>query len=64
MWKCNSYNVCRWDYIQVGNQVLKDMDRMVAFERALGTWGGWVDNHIDPSKTRVFFQGISPNHYK
>ncbi|GFY99252.1 similar to TRICHOME BIREFRINGENCE-LIKE 41 [Actinidia rufa] len=52
-----------WDYIQVGNKVMKDMDRMVAFERALSTWGGWVDSHIDPAKTMLFFQGISPNHY-
>ncbi|KAI8558035.1 hypothetical protein RHMOL_Rhmol04G0057000 [Rhododendron molle] len=53
-----------WDYIQVGDQVMKDMDRTAAFEKALGTWGNWVDTNIDPSKTRVFFQGISPNHYR
>ncbi|KAI8008623.1 Protein trichome birefringence-like 41 [Camellia lanceoleosa] len=52
-----------WDFIQVGNKVMKDMDRMVAFEMALGTWGAWVDTNIDPTKTMVFFQGISPNHY-
>lgn len=53
----------RWDYIQVGTQIYKDMDRMVAFERALVTWAGWVDANVDPIKTNLFFQGISPSHY-
>ncbi|KAH7843030.1 hypothetical protein Vadar_011934 [Vaccinium darrowii] len=43
---------------------MKDMDRTAAFEKALATWVSWVDTNIDPSKTRVFFQGISPNHYR
>ncbi|XP_052177826.1 protein trichome birefringence-like 41 [Diospyros lotus] len=52
-----------WDYIQVGKQLYKDMDRMAAFHRALTTWAGWVDSNIDPAQTTVFFQGISPSHY-
>lgn len=54
----------RWDYIQLGGQVMKDMDRMKAFEKALTTWAAWVDTNIDPTKVKVFFQGISPSHYK
>ncbi|XP_010535032.1 PREDICTED: protein trichome birefringence-like 41 [Tarenaya hassleriana] len=52
-----------WDWIQIGGNVTKDMDRMVAFEKALDTWGKWVDDFVDPQKTIVFFQGISPSHY-
>ncbi|KAL6202012.1 hypothetical protein ACLB2K_025723 [Fragaria x ananassa] len=52
-----------WDFIEVGGKIIKDMDRMLAFEKALTTWGQWVDTNVDPAKTRVFFQGISPSHY-
>ncbi|XP_075474281.1 protein trichome birefringence-like 38 isoform X1 [Primulina tabacum] len=52
-----------WDYIEVGGKILKDMDRMVAFGEGLKTWAKWVNSDVDPSKNKVFFQGISPSHY-
>lgn len=52
-----------WDYIELGGQLYRDMDRVVAFEKALHTWATWVDTNIDPSITSIFFQGISPSHY-
>ena len=66
--KCGFINLInvfgRWNYIQVGKKLYKNMDRIVAFERGLKTWGEWLDANVDPTKTMVFFQGISPNHYK
>ncbi|XP_031130202.1 protein trichome birefringence-like 38 [Ipomoea triloba] len=52
-----------WDYVQDGPKVSKDMDRLLAFYKGLTTWARWVDQNVDPSKTKVFFQGISPTHY-
>lgn len=40
------------------------MDRLVAYEKALTTWARWIDTNIDPTKTKVFFQGVSPDHLK
>lgn len=56
--------LCRWDVIESGGAYYQDMDRLVALERALRTWAHWVDSKVDPTRTRVFFQGISPTHYK
>lgn len=55
--------ICRWDLIQDGATRYQDMDRLVAFYKGLTTWGRWVDLNVDPTKTKVFFQGISPTHY-
>ncbi|KAK8933312.1 hypothetical protein KSP39_PZI015772 [Platanthera zijinensis] len=52
-----------WDYIQDGDKILKDMDRLEAFSKGLTTWAKWVDSSIDTSSQNVFFQGISPTHY-
>ncbi|CAL9128270.1 unnamed protein product [Musa textilis] len=49
-----------WDYVRDGDQVHKDMDRLVAFNKGLTTWAKWVDANINPAATKVFFQGISP----
>ncbi|GMI63978.1 TRICHOME BIREFRINGENCE-LIKE 43 [Hibiscus trionum] len=51
-----------WDYIQDNNITRKGMNRMVAYRKALGTWARWVNLNVDPTKTKVFFQGVSPDH--
>ncbi|OVA13277.1 PMR5 N-terminal domain [Macleaya cordata] len=53
-----------WDYLEEGTKLYKDMDRLIAFYKGLTTWARWVDHNIDPTKTKVFFQGISPTHYE
>ncbi|KAL5210849.1 hypothetical protein ABZP36_006472 [Zizania latifolia] len=52
-----------WDYVGLGGRYYEDMDRMVAFQRGMATWANWVDLNVDPAKTRVFFQSMSPTHY-
>lgn len=54
----------RWDYMQEGDKIYKDMDRLDDFRKGLKTWSQLVDYNVDPSKTQVFFQGISPTHYQ
>ncbi|KAL8209083.1 hypothetical protein R6Q57_008495 [Mikania cordata] len=53
-----------FDYIEDGSRIYKDMDRVVAFGKAVVTWGRWLDANLLLNKTKVFFQGISPSHYK
>ncbi|CAN6834589.1 unnamed protein product [Brassica oleracea] len=52
-----------WDYIRNGSSLIRDMDRLDAFNKGLTTWAQWVDQNVNISQTRVFFQGISPTHY-
>ncbi|KAK9085796.1 hypothetical protein Sjap_026207 [Stephania japonica] len=51
-----------WDLIVEGNTTYKDMNRLIAYEKALTTWRKWVDKNVDLTKTSIFFQGVSPDH--
>ncbi|XP_020251370.1 protein trichome birefringence-like 37 [Asparagus officinalis] len=62
-WWTHTGSMQPWDYVQYGNHISKDMDRLQAFEKGLGTWANWVDSNVDTRTTKVFFQGISPTHY-
>ncbi|KAI5338288.1 hypothetical protein L3X38_017559 [Prunus dulcis] len=53
-----------WDYLEERGKLYKDMNRLVAFYKGLTTWSRWVNRYVDASKTKVFFQGISPTHYE
>ncbi|OAY24915.1 protein trichome birefringence-like 38 [Manihot esculenta] len=53
-----------WDYVSDGSKMYKDMNRLEAFYRGMSTWAKWVYLNVDASKTKVFFQGISPTHYE
>lgn len=52
-----------WQFVKLGQNISNDIDRTIALKRALGTWAQWVDSDIDPAKTKVLFQLVSPSHY-
>ncbi|KAL0307712.1 UNVERIFIED_CONTAM: protein trichome birefringence-like 41 [Sesamum calycinum] len=50
--KISAMRIIFMDYIEVGGKLYKDMDRVVAFEKALTTWAKWVDTNVDPANTK------------
>ncbi|XAR60745.1 hypothetical protein NMG60_11034232 [Bertholletia excelsa] len=62
-WWSHKGSLQGWDYMESGGTLYEDMDRLVALARGLRTWARWVENNVDPIRTRVFFQSISPSHY-
>ncbi|XP_073119516.1 protein trichome birefringence-like 42 [Henckelia pumila] len=62
-WWTHTGRLQTWDNYQIGDKIIPDMDRMVAYKIALTTWANWVDSKIDPTKVSVFYQGISAVHY-
>nr|GMD90548.1 protein trichome birefringence-like [Ipomoea batatas] len=51
------------DYYQEGNHVYPELDVLEAFQKALTTWGRWIDAHINPAKQFIAFRGYSASHF-
>ncbi|KAI9072466.1 hypothetical protein K1719_045578 [Acacia pycnantha] len=47
-----------------GSTEYDDVPRPIAYERVLRTWSKWVDDNINPNRTKVFFTSTSPLHIK
>lgn len=52
------------NYYQEGDQIHPQLHVNKAFHRALSTWASWVDNYINPRKTRIFFASSAPSHFR
>lgn len=65
IWWMNTFNmkVLRGSFDE-GATEYDEVSRPVAYERVMRTWSKWVDDNIDPNKTKVFFTGTSPLHIK
>ncbi|AES71172.1 putative PMR5 domain, PC-Esterase, protein trichome birefringence-like 28/ESKIMO 1 [Medicago truncatula] len=47
-----------------GSKEYDEVPRPIAYRRVLETWSRFVDNNIDPNRTKVFFNSMSPLHIK
>jgi hypothetical protein len=55
---------CRNCYFQEGNELKMDMTLETGFQRALQTWGKWMEDNLDTEKTHVIFRSFSPVHFR
>ncbi|GAB2282193.1 hypothetical protein Dimus_016745 [Dionaea muscipula] len=63
-WWTHSKTQAGINYYQDSDQVYPRLDAMIAFRRALVTWATWVDQHVNPQKTQVFFRSSAPSHFR
>ncbi|KAL2333419.1 hypothetical protein Fmac_014632 [Flemingia macrophylla] len=47
-----------------GSTDYDEVSRPLAYGRVLNTWSKWVEDNIDPNRTKVFFSSMSPLHIK
>ncbi|PSR93209.1 Protein ESKIMO like [Actinidia chinensis var. chinensis] len=47
-----------------GSTEYDEIERPAAYARVLWTWSAWVENNVDPNRTMVFFNSMSPLHIK
>lgn len=41
-----------------------EIDIYTVYEKALRTWGKWIEENVDPDFTSVFFSSMSPTHVR
>ncbi|KAG8378143.1 hypothetical protein BUALT_Bualt08G0107400 [Buddleja alternifolia] len=50
-------------YFQIGGKIKLGMSINNAFKTALSTWQSWIENAVNPNRTRVFFRTFEATHW-
>ncbi|GLT92768.1 hypothetical protein SLE2022_105900 [Rubroshorea leprosula] len=53
-----------WGSFDSSDGIYKEMETLRAYEMALKTWADWLEVHVNRTKTKLFFVGLSPTHEK
>ncbi|GAB2214279.1 hypothetical protein Droror1_Dr00018621 [Drosera rotundifolia] len=52
------------NYYREGDHVYPWLEADEAYRKALTTWARWIDKHINPKRTLIFFRGYSETHFR
>ncbi|KAL8130061.1 hypothetical protein V2J09_019216 [Rumex salicifolius] len=61
-WWTHNGKAKSWDFFQYEGKLVEEMETTVAYKRALSIWAHWIGKNVDPTKTKVFFRSVSPEH--
>ncbi|XP_048127030.1 xylan O-acetyltransferase 1-like [Rhodamnia argentea] len=61
-WWKQQRKVNTWNFVRYKQELFQNMETELAFEKAMKTWGGWIDKNVNPTETKVYFRSISPEH--
>ncbi|RZC86012.1 hypothetical protein C5167_026689 [Papaver somniferum] len=61
-WRVPKLEVLYGSFEKPNEGIYKDLGMVGNFEVALKTWSDWLENHINRTKTQLFFNSITPTH--
>ncbi|RZC59340.1 hypothetical protein C5167_006634, partial [Papaver somniferum] len=62
-WWTNEKTNSGKNYFLEGSRLYPKLGLHKAYRKGLTTWSKWIDENIDPNKTRVVFRGYSASHF-
>lgn len=54
----------RWGSFGSSDGIYKEVEMPRVYEMALKTWSDWLEVHVNPNKTQLFFVSMSPTHQR
>ncbi|MCL7036876.1 hypothetical protein MKW94_022629, partial [Papaver nudicaule] len=62
-WRVPKLEVLWGSFEKPNEGIYKDLGMVGNFEMALKAWSGWLENHVNRTKTQLFFNSMSPTHH-
>ncbi|KAM5560541.1 hypothetical protein ABKV19_021622 [Rosa sericea] len=62
LWWRRSMMSVLWGSFESSDGIYKEVGMPRVYEMALKTWSDWLEVHVNPNKTKLFFVSMSPTH--